>query len=228
MIIEIATLFPEMFEGPFTESIIKRAVDSQYVKFIFHNPRDYSADKHKKVDDYPFGGESGMVMTPQPLADMIDSLTLEEPFDAILFMTPDGTRLDQKMVNTFSQFNRILILNGHYKGIDQRIRDQYVTHEISIGDYVISGGELASAVLCDALVRLIPGVLGDTTSALTDSFQDGLLAPPVYTRPAEFRGMHVPEVLRSGNFKEIDQWRLEKAIEKTKMRRPDLLNTEKK
>jgi tRNA (guanine37-N1)-methyltransferase len=228
MIIEIATLFPEMFKGPFTESIIKRAVESQYVEFKFHNPRDFSTDKHKKVDDYPFGGEAGMVMTPQPLADMINHLTSKEAFDAIIFMTPDGARLDQRMVNSFSHFNRILILNGHYKGIDQRIRDKYVTHEVSIGDYVISGGELATAVFCDALVRIIPGVLGDSSSALTDSFQDGLLAPPVYTRPASFRGMSVPEVLRSGNFGKIDQWKLEKALEKTKIRRPDLLNPSKK
>jgi len=188
-----------------------------------HNIRDYSTDKHKSVDDYQFGGGAGMVMLIQPIADCIDKLKAEREYDEIIYLTPDGDRLNQSMCNTFSLGKNLLMICGHYKGIDQRLRDHYVTREISIGDYVLSGGELAAAVLVDAIVRLIPGVMNDETSALTDSFQDNLLAPPVYTRPAEYNGWKVPDVLTSGNFKIIDEWRMQQAFEKTKTRRPDLL-----
>lgn len=218
--IDIVTLFPEMFTGPFSESIVKRAQENDIVSISYHNPRDYSQNKHKKVDDYQFGGGAGMVMSVEPLALLLDKLMADKKYDAVIYMTPDGERLEQKQLNAYSNFKNIIIINGHYKGIDQRIRDQYVTHEISIGDYVLSGGELATAVFCDALIRLLPGGIGDGTSALTDSFQDGLLAPPVYTRPAEFRGWKVPNILLSGNDKAIDEWRHEQAEKKTLQRKP--------
>ncbi len=223
MRIDILTLFPEMFEGPLTQSIMKRAVDKGLVEMYFHDIRDYTLDKHKKVDDYAFGGGAGMVMTIQPIADLIDKLKAERNYDHIIYMTPDGQRFEQKIANTLSLGENIMILCGHYKGVDQRIRDHYVTMEISIGDYVLTGGELAAAVVSDAIIRLIPGVMSDETSALTDSFQDGLLSPPVYTRPADYNGWTVPDVLLSGNQAKIDEWREQQAYERTKKIRPDLL-----
>ncbi len=226
MQIDILTLFPEMFEGPFKHSIIKRAKEKNLVDIQLINIRDFAIDKHRRVDDYQYGGGSGMVMMIEPIARCIDSLREKKTYDEIIYMSPDGQLLDQKLSNKLSTFNNILILCGHYKGIDERIREQYITQEISIGDYVLSGGELAAAVVTDSIVRLIPGVLNDETSALSDSFQDDLLSPPAYTRPSEFQGLKVPPVLLSGNDKEIEKWRLEKAFERTKERRPDLLNEE--
>jgi tRNA (guanine37-N1)-methyltransferase len=223
MRIDILTLFPEMFEGPLSESIIKRARERNQVEIYFHNIRDFSTDKHHRVDDYPFGGGAGMVMQIEPIANAIDGLKAERRYDEIIFMTPDGERLNQKIVNTLSLSANIIILCGHYKGIDHRVREHYITREISIGDYVLTGGELAAAVVVDAVVRLIPGVLSDETSALTDSFQDNLLSPPVYTRPAEFKGWKVPDILLSGHQAMIDQWREEQAHERTQRLRPDLL-----
>nr|WP_321451881.1 tRNA (guanosine(37)-N1)-methyltransferase TrmD [uncultured Carboxylicivirga sp.] len=224
MRIDILTLFPEMFQGPLTESIVKRAVDKGLVEMHFHNIRDYSLDKHNKVDDYSFGGGAGMVMTIQPIADLIDKLKAERDYDHIIYVTPDGERFNQKVANTLSLSGNIIILCGHYKGVDQRIRDHYITMELTIGDYVLTGGELAAAVISDAIIRLIPGVMSDETSALTDSFQDGLLSHPVYTRPADYNGWKVPDVLLSGNNAKIDEWREQKAFERTKQIRPDLLN----
>ena len=224
MRIDIVTLFPEMFEGPLTHSILKRAAESGHVEIQYHNPREYSKDKHKKVDDYQFGGGAGMVLTPQPLADLLDQLMEQRNYDEIIFLTPDGKTLSQGIANQLSTKENLIFICGHYKGIDERIRAHYVSKEISIGDFVLTGGELAAMVLTDAIVRLIPGAMGDGTSALTDSFQDSLLAPPVYTRPAEFNGMKVPDILLSGNLKAIDQWRHDKALERTKLRRPDLLD----
>jgi tRNA (guanine37-N1)-methyltransferase len=201
-----------------------RAQQKGICEITIHNIRDFTADKHKSVDDYAFGGSAGMVMTIQPIVDCIEHLMSEREYDEIIYVTPDGDRLNQGMCNQLSLKKNIIIICGHYKGIDQRIRDHFVSKEISIGDYVLSGGELAAAVIVDAVVRLIPGVLNDETSALTDSFQDDLLAPPVYTRPAEFRGWKVPDVLTSGNFKAIEEWSMKMAIEKTQLRRPDLLN----
>jgi len=223
MRIDILTLFPAMFEGPFSESILKRAVSAGNVEIHLHNIRDYSTDKHNKVDDYPFGGGAGMVMQIEPIATLIDKLRGERSYDEIIYMTPDGERLEQQIVNNLSLKGNLIILCGHYKGVDHRLREHYVTREISIGDYVLTGGELAAAVLVDAIVRLIPGVISDETSALTDSFQDNLLAPPVYTRPAEYNGWKVPEVLLSGHQANIDKWREEQAYERTKKLRPDLL-----
>lgn len=211
-----------MFEGPFSHSIIHRAVKKGIAEIHIHNIRDYSKSKHKNVDDYPFGFTSGMVMMIQPIADCIEKLKSEREYNEIIFLTPDGERLDQGIANQLSLHDNIILLCGHYKGIDERIREKYITREISIGDYVLSGGELAAAVLTDSIIRLIPGVLSDETSALSDSFQDGLLSPPVYTRPAEYQGMKVPDVLLSGNEKEIKKWNLEQALERTKKRRPDL------
>nr|WP_321410102.1 tRNA (guanosine(37)-N1)-methyltransferase TrmD [uncultured Carboxylicivirga sp.] len=224
MRIDILTLFPEMFQGPLTESIIKRAVEKGLVEMHFHNIRDYSLDKHKKVDDYSFGGGAGMVMTIQPIADLIDKLKAERDYEHIIYVTPDGERFNQKIANTLSLSGNIMILCGHYKGVDQRIRDHYITLELTIGDYVLTGGELAAAVISDAVIRLIPGVMSDETSALTDSFQDGLLSHPVYTRPSDYNGWKVPDVLLSGNDAKIDEWREQKAYERTKKIRPDLLN----
>jgi len=226
MRIDILTLFPEMFEGPLTQSIMKRAVDKGLVEMQFHDIRDYTLDKHKKVDDYAFGGGAGMVMTIQPIADLIDKLKAEREYEHIIYMTPDGQRFEQRIANTLSLCGNIMILCGHYKGVDQRIRDNYITMEISIGDFVLTGGELAAAVVSDAIIRLIPGVMSDETSALTDSFQDGLLSPPVYTRPANYKGWEVPDVLLSGNQAKIDQWREQQAFERTKKLRPDLLDDE--
>ena len=221
---DVLTILPKLLEGPFSDSILMRAQQKGICEIKIHNIRDFTADKHKSVDDYAFGGSAGMVMTIQPIVDCIEHLMSEREYDEIIYVTPDGDRLNQGMCNQLSLKKSIIIICGHYKGIDQRIRDHFVSKEISIGDYVLSGGELAAAVIVDAVVRLIPGVLNDETSALTDSFQDDLLAPPVYTRPAEFRGWKVPDVLTSGNFKAIEEWSMKMAIEKTQLRRPDLLN----
>ena len=222
MHIDILTIFPDMFTGPFNHSIIKRAQEKGMVDICLHDIREYATNKHKKVDDYPFGGEAGMVMMIEPIALCIEDLKSQRTYDEVIYMSPDGELLDQKLSNQCSLYENIILLCGHYKGIDERIREHFITKEISIGDYVLSGGELAAAVFCDAIIRLIPGVLNDETSALSDSFQNDLLSPPVYTRPAEFRGWEVPEILRSGNEKMIKQWQMEKAIERTKKRRPDL------
>lgn len=228
MRIDILTILPQLLESPFSDSILKRAQTKGLVEVNIHDIRSYSTNKHNKVDDTPYGGGAGMVMTIQPIADCIDKLKSEREYDEIIFMTPDGELLDQPMANQLSLKNNIMMVCGHYKGIDERLREKYITKEVSIGDYVLSGGELAAAVLSDSIIRLLPGVLNDETSALTDSFQDDLLAPPVYTRPSNYEGMEVPPVLLSGNFKEIDKWRTEKAIERTKARRPDLINKGKK
>lgn len=224
MTIEILSVLPELLSSPFEHSMIKRAQEKGLLQIKLHHLRDWAINKHGQIDDYQYGGGAGMVIMCEPLANAIDQLQEKEKFDEIIFMTPDGEKLDQKKVNTLSLKNRILIICGHYKGIDQRIRELYVTKEISIGDYVLSGGELAAAVLVDAIGRLIPGVLNDETSALTDSFQDNLLAPPVYSRPAEFRGMEVPPILLTGDPKKVDAWRQEQAILRTQLRRPDLLD----
>ena len=223
MRIDILTIFPEMFEGPFNQSIIKRAGEKKLVEIHIHNIRDYSTNKHKRVDDYAFGGGAGMVMMIEPIDRCISSLKSEREYDEVIYLSPDGELLDQKFANRLSISNNLILLCGHYKGIDERIRETLITREISIGNYVLSGGELAAAVLTDAIVRLIPGVLGDETSALSDSFQDDLLAPPVYTRPAEYKGFNVPPVLLSGNEKEIIDWRYEKSVERTKNRRPEIM-----
>ncbi|MBP7850858.1 MAG: tRNA (guanosine(37)-N1)-methyltransferase TrmD [Lentimicrobiaceae bacterium] len=221
MQIDIITLFPEILEGPFTHSIMKRARDKGLVQIGLHQLRDYTTDKHRTVDDYPYGGGAGMVMMIEPVVRCIENLRQQRTYDEVIYMAPDGERLTQPLVNFFSLKGNLLILCGHYKGIDERIRTHYITREISIGDYVISGGELAAAVFVDSIVRVLPGVLGDETSALTDSFQDGLISPPVYTRPYDFRGMQVPDVLLSGNDKEIRQWRHEQSLLRTRERRPD-------
>ena len=223
MTIEIICAVPELLTSPFEHSIMKRAQERGLLTIRTHSLRKWAINKHGQIDDYQYGGGAGMVMMCEPLANAIDELQLEGKFDEIIFMTPDGITFDQKEANTLSLKNRILVICGHYKGIDQRIRDLYVTKEISIGDYVLSGGELGALVLCDALIRLIPGVLSDETSALTDSFQDNLLSGPIYTRPADYKGWKVPEVLTSGNFAKIDKWREDMAYEHTKNRRPDLL-----
>ena len=220
---DIITIFPEMFDGPFKHSILKRAQSKGLAEIHIHNLRDYSGNKHRKVDDYPFGGDAGIVMMIQPIADCIDRLKSERDYDEIIFMTPDGTLFDQPLANQLSMKGNIILMCGHYKGIDERLREHYFTSEISIGSYVLTGGELAAAVVVDAVLRLIPGVLNDETSALSDSFQDNLLSPPVYTRPAEYKGWQVPEVLLSGNEKEIKKWQYEKAMERTRQRRPDIL-----
>ena len=226
MTIEILTVLPELLASPFEHSMMKRAQEKGLLHIKLHNLRDWAINKHGQVDDYQYGGGAGMVMVCETLANAIDQLQEAGKFDEIIFMTPDGERFNQKQANTLSLQNRILIICGHYKGIDQRIRDLYVTKEISIGDYVLSGGELAAAVVVDAIGRLIPGVLNDETSALSDSFQDNLLAPPVYSRPAEFRGLAVPPILLTGDPKKVDQWRSEQALIRTKQRRPDILDKE--
>lgn len=223
MRIDILTILPNLLQGPFSDSIMKRAQEKQLVEIYIHNIRDYSTDKHKNVDDYQYGGGAGMVMSIEPIATLIDKLKSERVYDEIIYMTPDGELLEQRTSNQLSLGKNLVILCGHYKGVDERIREHYITKEISIGSYVLSGGELAAAVLVDSIVRLLPGVLNDETSALTDSFQDNLLSPPVYTRPPEFNGWKVPDVLLSGDFKKIDQWREEQAMQRTKTRRPDLL-----
>jgi len=226
MRIDILTVLPELLESPFQHSIMQRARDKGLLEVHLHNPRDYATQKQKQVDDYQFGGGAGMVMTIQPIADCIDHLKSERDYDEVIFLTPDGERLTQSIANQLSMHQNIIMVCGHYKGIDERIREHYITREISIGDYVLSGGELAAAVLTDAIGRLLPGVLNDETSALFDSFQDQLLAPPVYTRPADYKGWKVPEVLLSGHQKNIDDWRYEQAVKRTRERRPDLLNDE--
>ncbi len=223
MRIDILTLFPAFFDGPFSESILKRAQENKIVEIFTHNIRDYSTNKHNKVDDYPYGGGAGMVMQIEPIALLIDELKSQRNYDAIIYTSPDGQTLNQNLSNGISTFENIIILCGHYKGVDQRVRDHYVTMEISIGDYVLTGGELAAAVIVDSVVRLLPGAISDETSALTDSFQDGLLAPPIYSRPADFRGMKVPEILLSGHQKNIENWLLDEQYKKTQARRPDLL-----
>ncbi|MGI9531279.1 tRNA (guanosine(37)-N1)-methyltransferase TrmD [Lutimonas sp.] len=226
MRIDIVTVSPELIKSPFQHSILKRAQDKGKAAVHFHDLRDYAINKYGKIDDYQFGGGAGMVLMIEPIDKCLSKLMSERSYDEVIYMTPDAKTLDQKTANVLSDKENILILTGHYKGVDQRIRDKFITLEISIGDYVLSGGELAAAVLCDAVIRLIPGVLGDETSALTDSFQDNLLAPPVFTRPAEYQGMKVPEILLSGNFPKIEEWRHDQAIERTKMIRPDLLRDE--
>lgn len=223
MRIDIISVVPELMRSPFEGSIMKRAQDAGLVNVYFHNLRDYAANNYKQVDDYPYGGGAGMVLMIEPIDKCITALKAKRTYDAVIYMTPDGKVLNQGMANQLSLLQNIIVLCGHYKGVDQRVRELFVTHEISIGDYVLSGGELAAAVLCDSLIRLIPGVLGNETSALTDSFQDGLLAPPVYTRPADYKGHTVPEVLTSGNTPKVDAWREEKALESTQQKRPDLL-----
>ncbi len=223
MRIDILTVVPELLESPLNHSIIQRAKDNGIVEIYIHNIRDYSEDKHKKVDDYAFSGGAGMVMRLEPIVKTIESLTAERIYDEIIFTSPDGDQYDQRTANTLSIQENIMILCGHYKGIDQRIRDHFITKEISIGDFVLTGGELAAAIIADSVVRLIPGAMGDETSALTDSFQDDLLAPPLYTRPAEFRGWKVPDILLSGDHKKIEKWQEEQAYERTKRLRPDLL-----
>lgn len=224
MRIDIITVLPELLSSPFEASILKRAQTKGHVEVHLHDLRQFGLGKHQQVDDYAFGGGAGMVMMCEPIFECIDGLRAERHYDAIIYTTPDGKRFDQTDANALSLHENLIILCGHYKGVDQRVRDELITHEISIGDYVLSGGELAAAVISDAIIRLVPGVLNDETSALTDSFQDNLLAPPVYTRPASFRGMDVPEILTSGNTKAIDLWREEQALERTKNRRPDLLD----
>lgn len=224
MRIDIITLLPDLLRSPFEASIMKRAIDKGLVQVYFHNLRDYTSNRQKSVDDYPYGGGAGMVMNIQPIDDCIAFLKSERSYDEVIYMSPDGETLNQKMANTMSMLDNIIILCGHYKGVDQRVRDQFITKEISVGDYVLSGGELGALVFCDALIRLIPGVLSDETSALTDSFQDNLLAGPIYTRPAEYKGWKVPEILMSGNFAKIEQWREDMALEHTRSRRPDLLD----
>ncbi|MDN3644545.1 tRNA (guanosine(37)-N1)-methyltransferase TrmD [Lutimonas halocynthiae] len=226
MRIDIVTVSPELIRSPFEHSILKRAQDKGKVEVHFHGLRDYALNRYGKIDDYQFGGGAGMVLMIEPIDKCLSGLMQERDYDEIIYMTPDAPTLDQRTANILSDKSNLLILTGHYKGVDQRIRDKFITKEISIGDYVLSGGELAAAVLCDAVIRLIPGVLGDETSALTDSFQDNLLAPPVFTRPAEYDGMKVPDILLSGNFPKIEEWRHDAAIERTKLIRPDLLNDE--
>lgn len=223
MRIDILTVLPEMFESPLNCSILKRAQDKELVEIHVHNIRDYSTNKHRKVDDYPFGGEAGMVMQIEPIDRAISALKAERDYDEIIFTSPDGETFNQPMANSLSLKENIIILCGHYKGIDYRIREHLITREISIGDYVLTGGEMPAIVITDAIVRLIPGAIGDEQSALSDSFQDNLLAPPVYSRPAEYKGWRVPDILLSGHQAKIDQWRHEQAMERTRRLRPDLL-----
>jgi tRNA (guanine37-N1)-methyltransferase len=226
MQIHILSVLPELLESPLNHSILKRAQQKGILSIHLHQLRKWAVNEYGMIDDYQFGGGAGMVMMPEPLANAIEELQKPEPFDEIIYLTPDGERLNQQIANQLSMKNNMLFICGHYKGIDDRIRQTYVTREISIGDYVLSGGELAAAVLVDSIGRLIPGVLNDETSALFDSFQDNLLAPPVYTRPADFRGQKVPAVLLSGDPKKIDEWRQEQAIQRTNDRRPDIMNYE--
>jgi tRNA (guanine37-N1)-methyltransferase len=223
MRIDILTVLPELLEGPFNHSIVKRARDKGLVELAIHNLRDFSKDKHQKVDDYPFGGEAGMVMMIQPIEDAIKTLKAQRDYDEIIFMTPDAPVFKQQTANRLSNLKNIIILCGHYKGVDQRVRDHLVTMELSIGDYVLSGGELAAAIITDSIIRLIPGAISDGTSALSDSFQDNLLSPPVYTRPADYNGWKVPDILTSGHKANIDEWKHDMALLKTKSLRPDLL-----
>jgi len=224
MHIDIITVLPELLESPFSHSILKRAKEKGLLEVNVHHLRKWAVNKYGQVDDYQFGGGAGMVMMPEPLANAIESLTSERKYDAIIYMTPDGKRFNQQTANQLSMLENLLIICGHYKGIDERIREHFVTMEISIGDYVLSGGELAAAIVVDAIGRLLPGVLNDETSALFDSFQDNLLAPPVYTRPSEFRNWKVPDILLSGDPKKIEDWRYEQSLQRTRDRRPDLLD----
>ena len=223
MRIDILTLFPEMFNEVFATSIIKKAITRGLLAVYTHNIRDYSTDKHKRVDDYPFGGGAGMVMMIDPIARCIRKLKSEREYDKAIFMTPDGQTFNQTKANRLSMYKNIIILCGHYKGVDERVRELFIDEEISIGDYVLSGGELASMVVVDAIARVIPGVLNDETSALTDSYQDGLLSPPIYTRPADYEGSQVPDILLSGHEKKIAEWRFEQQLKRTKERRGDLM-----
>ena len=224
MNIHILTLFPDMFQGPFSESIIKRSVEKNIVNIEITNIRDFATNKHKNVDDYPYGGEAGMVMMAEPVVLAIEHLQNQHHWDEIIFLTPDGETLNQNIANELSLKKNIILLCGHYKGLDQRVRDHWITREISVGDYVLSGGELPAMIVTDAIVRLIPGVLNDETSALSDSFQNNVLSPPVYTRPADFRGHKVPDVLLSGHQKKIDEWKHEEALKRTREKRKDLLD----
>lgn len=223
MRIDILTVVPDLLESPLNESILKRAQQKGLVEIVVHNIRDYTTDKHRQVDDYPFGGEAGMVMKIEPVFKIIEQLKSEREYDEIIYTSPDGETYNQREANRLSTLRNIIILCGHYKGIDHRIREHLITKEISIGDYVLTGGELAAAIITDSVVRIIPGAIGDEASALTDSFQDNLLAPPVYTRPSDFNGWKVPDVLLSGNFAEIAKWQENQAFERTKRLRPDLL-----
>ncbi|MGP2570262.1 tRNA (guanosine(37)-N1)-methyltransferase TrmD [Ornithobacterium rhinotracheale] len=223
MRIDIVTVVPDLLSSPFNASIMKRAQDKGLVEIHIHNLRDYATDNYKSVDDYPYGGEAGMVMKVEPIERCFEQLMSERTYDEVIYVTPDGKTFDQKMANQLSLKGNLLILCGHYKGVDQRVRDEYVTLEISVGDFVLSGGELAAALVVDAVVRLLPGVLNDETSALSDSFQDQLLAPPVYTRPPVWKGREVPAILMSGNFPKIEEWKHQQALERTQERRPDLL-----
>ncbi len=224
MRIDILTVVPELLDGPLSYSIIKRAKDKGIAEIYVHNIRDFSTDKHKSVDDYAYSGGAGMILTIEPIDNAITHLRKERNYDEIIYTAPEGELFNQKIANNLSLKKNIIILCGHYKGVDQRVRDHFITKEISIGNYVLTGGELAAAVICDSIIRLIPGVLSDETSALTDSFQDNLLSPPVYTRPANYKGLKVPDILLSGNEKEIENWKLEKAIERTKRYRPDIID----
>jgi len=224
MRIDIITVLPELLKSPFEASILKRAIEANLVSVHFHNLRDFTSDRYKSIDDTQFGGGAGMVMMIEPIDKCISKLKSVRDYDEVIYMTPDGETFNQGIANQLSMKGNLILLCGHYKGVDQRVRDQFITREISIGDYVLSGGELGAAVLCDAIIRLIPGVLGNETSALTDSFQDGLLAPPIYTKPRDYKGWKVPELLVSGNFPKIEKWREEQALERTKKRRPDLLD----
>lgn len=226
MRIDIITVLPQMLSGPVNCSILKRAQDKGLVEIVIHDLRDYTTDKHRRVDDYPFGGEAGMVMQIEPIDNAVSYLKSQREYDDVIFTSPDGERFNQPLANKMSLLNNIIILCGHYKGIDYRIREHLITREISIGDYVLTGGELAAAVISDAIVRLIPGAIGDEQSALSDSFQDNLLAPPVYSRPAEYKGWKVPEILLSGHQAKIDEWKLHQSLERTKRLRPDLLDND--
>lgn len=227
MRIDIITVLPELLQSPFEASILKRAIDKDLVEVHIHNLRDYSSNKYKQVDDYQFGGGAGMVLMIEPIDKCISGLKSEREYDEVIYMTPDGQQFDQRMANELSLKGNLIILCGHYKGVDQRVRDHFVTREISVGDFVLSGGELAAAVISDAIIRLLPGVLNDETSALTDSFQDDLLAPPIYTRPAEYKGWTVPEILLSGNTPKIEEWREAEAIQRTRELRPDIFDRSK-
>ena len=226
MRIDILSVVPELLASPFSHSILKRAIAANLVEVHVHNIRDWSVNKHKTVDDYPYGGGAGMVMMVEPIVACIEDLSSQRKYDEIIYMSPDGELFDQPIANRLSMQKNIMILCGHYKGVDERVREKFITREISIGNYVLSGGELAAAVVADSIIRLLPGVLNDETSALSDSFQDNLLAPPVYTRPAEFRGMKVPDVLLSGHAAEIDKWRHDQSVKRTQERRPELLKNE--
>ncbi|MCK0191858.1 tRNA (guanosine(37)-N1)-methyltransferase TrmD [Arenibacter sp. F20364] len=223
MRIDIITVVPDILKSPFEASILKRAIDKGIVEVHIHNLRDYTDKSYNQVDDYQFGGGAGMVLMIEPIDKCISTLKSQREYDEVIYMTPDGKTLNQKIANGLSLLNNVIILCGHYKGVDQRVRDLFVTKEISIGDYVLSGGELGAAVLCDTVIRLIPGVLNNETSALTDTFQDNLLAPPVYTRPADYKGHKVPDILLGGNFPEIETWREDQAYKRTEQLRPDLL-----